>query len=132
MKEPIKKFVYGRQKDLTVWMLILITSSLTACGALGVPPDSNELAVEVTVAASQTVIETAAAGTIEAMTVTQTPLSTFEANEVTEVSATSVEPSGDAVSDQATETMQIVIDKTRHYIGDPKAPVVLIEVSDFM
>lgn len=113
-------------------MLVLVFL-LTSC-IFAETPDENgqteeETAMSAAVAAT---VEVAVAATVDSMAAGSDVSTAVESNgQAAGGDGASVEPAVPELTEQEQQVAQWVTENTRHYIGDPNAPVVFIEFSDF-
>lgn len=107
---------------------LFILGTIAGCGSNRTPSDDEGSAVAT--ADVQATVEVAVAATVSAIDGSGEASTNVEVDNVEASSAEGENDEPEALDEQA-QLMQWVITNTRHYIGDPNAPVVFIEFSDF-
>lgn len=107
---------------------LFILGTIAGCGSNRTPSDDEGSAVAT--ADVQATVEVAVAATVSSREGSGETTTNVKNDNVETNNAEGENDEPEAVDEQ-TELMQWVTANTRHYIGDPNAPVVFIEFSDF-
>lgn len=121
------------QKYIVVALFVLfVLATTTSCGSYIFAPDGVTGASEKIAADVEATVEVAVAATVAAMDMASgATVVEIEPETPAEAENGAIDDTESAAIDEQAQLMQWVSANTRHYIGDPNAPVVLIEFSDF-